>query len=259
MTSWIAISSTEHADERWLPRKDFANVANMQVVEVFASEISVVTHHFPIGFVKRDDDYQLVALVGLEKDRNLYVDVKGRWISEYIPASLRCYPFISADHKEKADEKVICIDQDCLTDNSDAPRLFNDDGEQEESLTEVVNFLIRCTQDRAATHAACKALAQAGVIEAWPLNVQKGEDEGITSIEGLCRINEAKLNSLDAAEFSGLRETGAFTLAYAQLFSMPQLRQLDRRHRFLVLQQHQLDNHQDVSDSFEADEKLSLD
>jgi hypothetical protein len=259
MTSWIAISPTEHADKRWSPRKDFANVANRQVVELFASEISVVAHHFPIGLVKLDDDYQLVALVGLEKDRNLYVDLKGRWIGEYIPASLRCYPFILTDHKEKVDEKVVCVDEDCLTDNADAPRLFKDDGEQEESFAEAFNFLIRCNQDRAATHAACKALADAGVIEAWPLNVQKGEDEGITSIEGLCRINEAKLNSLGAVEFAGLRETGAFTLAYAQLFSMPQLRQLDRRHQFLALQQHQLDNNQKISDSFEADARLTLD
>ena len=226
---------------------------------MLASEIGVVPHRYTLGFVKQGEDYQLVALVGLEKDRNLYVDLKGRWLSEYIPATLRCYPFILADHKENEDEKVLCIDQDCLTEDTDAPRLFKDDGEQDENFTEVFNFLIRCNQDRETTQAACNALADSGVIEAWPLNVQKGEEEGVTSIEGLCRINEAKLNSLEAAEFAGLRETGAFSLAYAQLFSMPQLRQLNRRHQFLALQQDQLDNNQEVSDSFEADEGLSLD
>jgi hypothetical protein len=215
--------------------------------------------HNTLGFVKQGEDYQLVSLVGLEKDRNLYVDLKGRWLSEYVPATLRCYPFILADHKENEEEKVLCIDQDCLTEDTDAPRLFKDDGEQDENFTEVFNFLIRCNQDRVATQAASNALAGAEVIEAWPLNVQKDGEEGVTTVEGLYRINEAKMNSLVAAEFAGLRETGAFSVAYAQLFSMPQLRQLYRRHKFLALQQSQLDNNQEVSDSFPENESLSLD
>jgi len=80
-----------------------------------------------LGFVKQGEDYQLVSLVGLEKDRNLYIDLKGRWLSEYVPATLRCYPFILADHKENEEEKVLCIDQDCITEDTDAPRLFKDD------------------------------------------------------------------------------------------------------------------------------------
>jgi len=258
MTTWTAISTTEHAQSRWKPRENYSNVATRQVLEVFATEIGVVPHHFPLGFVKNGDEFQLVALVGLNKDRNLYVDLKGRWISEYVPASLRCYPFILVDHKEKEDEKVICIDQDCLTDNAEAPRLFNDDGEQDESFVEVMTFLIRCNQDRAATQAACNALANAGVIEAWPLNVQKGEGEGATTIEGLFRVNEAKLNSLEPLKFAGLRESGAFTLAYAQLFSMTQLKLLNRRHQFLALQQQQLDNNEELENFFLDDTSLSL-
>ena len=105
MPSWTAISPTEHVDSRWLSRKDFANAANLQVVEVLASEIGVVPHRYTLGFVKQGEDYQLVALVGLEKDRNLYVDLKGRWLSEYVPATLRCYPFILADHKENEEDR----------------------------------------------------------------------------------------------------------------------------------------------------------
>jgi hypothetical protein len=61
-----------------------------------------------LGFVKQGEDYQLVSLiplVGLEKDRNLYVALKGRWLSEYAPATLRCYPFILADHKENEEDR----------------------------------------------------------------------------------------------------------------------------------------------------------
>lgn len=250
MTSWIALSPTDHTDTRWLPRKDFANASSMQVIELFGSEINSAPTQYPLGFVKLNDEYQLIALVGLEKDRNLYVDLKGRWLAEYVPASLRCYPFILADHEKKEGESVVCIDQDHLTDDVAASRLFTDDGEQDESLTEVTNFLIRCNQDRAVTREACSALAKAGVIEDWPLNVQKPGDEGEISIEGLYRINEAKLNTLEPLDFAGLRESGAFSMAYAQLFSMPQLILLIRRHEFLARQQQQRDNNEELDNFF---------
>ncbi len=59
--------------------------------------------------------------------------------------------------------------------------------------------------------------------------------ENITLTEGPYRINEARVSSLDATKFAGLRKPGAFILAYTVLFSMPQLRQLHRRHQFLEL------------------------
>ena len=258
MTSWTAISQDEHKDKHWLPRKDFSNVSSMQVVEVYASEISVVPHQFSLGFVKLNEGYRLVALVGLERDKSYYVDVKGRWIGEYVPATLRCYPFIFTDHHEKEDLKVICIDQECLTDDVEAPKLFKEDGDQEDLFSEMFNFLVRCNQDRDVTQAAVNALTKADIFEAWPINVQKGGEDKVIAIEGLFRINEAKLNSLQKEEFSSLRESGAITLAYAQIFSMPQLKQLNRRFEFLALQQHQLDNDQAVADTFPAEVSLSL-
>tara|TARA_B110000971_G_C19902336_1_gene450558 strand:- start:233 stop:421 length:189 start_codon:yes stop_codon:yes gene_type:complete len=53
-----------HAEYRWMPRQDFANIANAPVVEVFAAGINAVVHHFPIGFVKLGDDFQPITLVG---------------------------------------------------------------------------------------------------------------------------------------------------------------------------------------------------
>ncbi len=259
MTNWTAISPAKHAQCRWKPRENFSNVATALVVEVFATEISITPHHFPLGFVKNGDEYQLVALVGLDQGRNLYVDIKGRWISEYLPASLRCYPFILMDNENEEDEKTICIDQESITNQSNAHRLFNDEGEKDQSFVDVINFLIRCEQDRSATQKACSALASSGIIEPWPLNVQRGEGEGATKIEGLYRINEAKLNSLEPLEFASLRETGAFSLAYAQLFSMPQLSKLNRRYQFLALQKQQLDNNEEVANSIQDDVSLRLD
>ena len=247
MTSWTAISPAEHADSRWLPRKDFAFAANKQLVEIFVGELKTVLHYYAVGFVKQDEAYQLVALVGVEKDRSLYVDLNNEWTCEYVPASLRGYPFMLADSERQEDEKVLCIDQDYLTDDSDAVRLFKADGEQDDSITETLNFFVKCDQDRRTTQAACQALADAGVIEAWPLNVARGDDENSLSIEGFYCINEAKLNSLDTAVFAGLRETGAFHLAYAQLFSMNQLTQLSRRSEYLATQQQQIGTDQEVT------------
>ncbi len=199
----------------------------------------------------------MVALLGLEKNRNLYVDLKGNWLSEYIPITLRCYPFALIDHDNQEGEKTICIDQDCFTDDSDASPLYKNDGEKDESFIEAINLLTRCEQDRATTQEASNALFDCGVIEAWPFNVRIGED--VTQIEGIYRINEAKLNSLEPLKFAGLRESGAFSIAYAQLFSMTQLSLLIRRYQFLALQKHQLDSNEEISSSILDDESLQID
>ncbi len=61
-------------------------------------------------------------------------------------------------------------------------------------------------------------LADAGLIEPWPLSVREGE--ATKQIDGLFRVAESRLNELTDDAFSALRRTGALPVAYAQLFSM---------------------------------------
>jgi hypothetical protein len=85
----------------------------------------------------------------------------------------------------------------------------------------VLDFLVQLDANRIATGRAVAALAGAEALAPWPLEVETAE--GRKAVAGLFRVDEARLNALDADAFLALRAAGALPLAYAQLLSMGQL------------------------------------
>ena len=167
MNSWTAISRSEHADARWRPRDGFQFAAKRQVIEVFVNELSVLLPHYTFCFTKEAENFQFVALVGLGGERNLYVNAELKWLCKHVPATLRTYPFKLANNSETG-ERVLCIDENHLTDDADAAPLFDADGNLAPATAEMVKLLKHCDRNRKRTQAAVGELAAAGAIEAWP-------------------------------------------------------------------------------------------
>ena len=84
-----------------------------------------------------------------------------------------------------------------------------------------MEFLQQVEGNRMSTDLAMASLADAGVIEPWPLEVDA--DGKKTALGGLHRIKEAALSSVDDETFLKLRKTSGLPLAYAQLMSMGQI------------------------------------
>lgn len=235
MNNWIAVSRTEHANTYFWPRQGYAFAAKDQVVPVLIAELTKLLPHYALGFIQRGDSYQPVALTGLGGERNLYLNADGRWLASYVPSVLRGYPFALAN--AESGPQVLAIEQGSITDDESAQRLFNEEGQLTSGAQQTVDFLTECEKNRQLTSMACQALSQAGVIEAWPLQINRGEGQEPLKVQGLYRINEQALNQLDAETFSKLRSYGASALAYAQLFSMGQLSQLTERAEFHAKEQ----------------------
>ena len=84
--------------------------------------------------------------------------------------------------------------------------------------------LMQFESERPRMIQACKLLDEHGVIEPWPLQVQNGDK--VEVVEGLFRINEAKLMELPPEALADIRNCGGLMLSYAQLFSMQHMQQL---------------------------------
>ena len=69
------------------------------------------------------------------------------------------------------------------------------------------------------------ALADAGLITPWQINLKQGEK--VVPVKGLYSVDEAALNKLDDEDFLAVRKAGGLAIAYAQLFSMNQLAVLE--------------------------------
>lgn len=230
MPHWIALSTTDHAESLYWPRDGYHFASDQQVVPVLLAELGKLLPHYALGFVKEGERYQPVAITGLGQG-NLYLHPEGKWLGNYVPAALRGYPFRLADNEQG--EKVVCIADDHLTDEPSAKPLFDDEGNVAKTVSDTLEFLKQCEQSRQVTAACVQKLADAGVIEEWPLQIGRGEGQEPLKVNGLYRISEQSLNSLDAETLHGLRG-GPLSLAYAQMLSTHQLGELTKRAEMLA-------------------------
>jgi hypothetical protein len=228
MISWTAISSVAHAKARFRGRSGFEFASKQHVIEVLVDELAEIIGHFACGFIKDETgSYKLVALVGLGGARNLLVNQDNKWLCEYIPATLRGYPFALID-KPNSDpiERILCIDQSFLTEESDANPIFDEEGKLGIDVAEMLSFLNNRDHSRILTQAACSALDDAGVICPWELNINRGEDQEPQSVSDLYRVDRTALSKLDDSVINALFKTGSLEMAYAQLLSMQQIHRL---------------------------------
>ena len=228
MTELTAINPEQHAKKVWKQAATYTFAAADAVVPLVGAELTKAIPLMPVGFVKHEAGYQLVAITSLQRGQNLYVAPDGKWLGGYIPAALRGYPFQLAQH-EGAGEFILCINEasGLVVENTEDGNAFFDDQDQPtQGIKDILNFLTQIKASRDVTEGAVNVLADAGLITPWEINLKQGEK--VVPVKGLFRVDEAALNKLDDENFLTLRKAGGLAIAYAQLFSMNQLATLER-------------------------------
>ncbi|EXJ15989.1 SapC family protein [Imhoffiella purpurea] len=221
MSSIIPVSREVHADKHWRRFESYAFARRMMAVPLVASEIPNASTSMPLAFMRQDERYLPVALMGLEQDSNLFVSPDGRWLARYLPLALRAYPFSLALTKEG--EQILCVDESSglVGEGAGGEPFFTPQGSPSEGLTEIMVMLRQTEAHRVASAAACALLAGQSLFRPWPISV-KG-DAGERQLEGLYQIDESLLNELPDDAFLSLRQAGALSMAYFQLLSMQHL------------------------------------
>jgi hypothetical protein len=220
MANVVPVSTSRHAGKAWRRPASFAFASAQAVVPLVGLEFAKAAVSMPIAFVEQAGLYVTIGVMSPASGRNLFIGPAGQWLGAYVPAALRSYPF-HLGRVEGTEEVALCIDQDSgLVIEADgvAEDFVDADGNHSPTIKAMLDFLLAVEHSRTITALAVTALADAGLIEPWPLAVTIGGEA--TSVRGLFRINEAALNALDDALFLRLRKTGALPLAYMQLLSM---------------------------------------
>lgn len=113
MTRNVILNNIDHADLRVAIRHGSQFGDSVNQVAVFPTEFADVARCYPI-FLRRDADgqWQTVALLGLDRDENLFLEGE-RWNATYIPAVQRRGPFLIGMQTSGADQPphpVILVD-----------------------------------------------------------------------------------------------------------------------------------------------------
>lgn len=247
MTNFVPVNQAQHAGKAWRRPGGFAHAAAEAAAPLVGEEFAKAAVAMPIAFVAQAGRYQPVALMSPIPGRNLFIGPAGQWLGGYVPAVLRFYPFRLARANE-AEKTILFVDQDSgLVVDADgaAESFFDADGNPSPATKSVLDSLTKIERSRMATDRAVAALADAGVIQPWPLKVMA--DGKATPTNGLFRIDAAALNALDDEAFLKLRKSSALPLAYMQLLSMGRLALFDQ----LIRRQQQLAPRQEPQISFD--------
>lgn len=205
---------------------------NVGQVLTFPTEYEDVQREYPIFFRKEfaTGEYQSVALLGLEKDENLFLN-GDRWDAHYIPGVVARGPFLIGFEEQEADgelrkQTVVYVDLDHpRASQTEGTPVFAPLGGNSAYLEQTINVLRGITTGLDVSKAMFAAFTDLALIE--PVQVEiKTSAEQAYSLMGLHSINQQRLAALDGAQLERLNKSGFLQGAYLVLASLGNVRKL---------------------------------
>lgn len=242
--AYVPISHELHKDKHWLRHTSMLFAKGDAVTPLFVDELPAALQSMPIAFIKQDERFAMVAVMGLVPGQNLFVSQRGEWLSDYVPAVYRCSPFKLMATTGSEKEQILCIDENLVTSGPEGERFFNDDSNPTEITMDFFQMVQKLSTHQLLTDNICIDLAKHNLIEPWEITFDTGNE--IKSVNGLFKINETLFNSLPNEAFLELRNSRALTAAYAQLFSTKKLLSLASLLRNIQT----FDNKESLSETF---------
>lgn len=192
-----------------------------------------------IEFIKAASEYVIVfgqdaektvypvVLLGLKVNQNLFVDKKGKWNADYIPAYARRYPFILATPKADAENFTVCIDESYTGFNTakEGQILFDKKGKETAILKQAVEFLQDYQKNVQLTTLFCKNLVKLDLLEPMQANVQMKTGDKF-AIGGFQCVSRKKLKLLKPEKLAELAKSDELELIYTHLLSLNNISRL---------------------------------
>ena len=194
----------------------------VNAVPISYSEFGVACRDYPLAFITTDQGQTFipVAVLGVAGGENLFL-LDGRWDgSVYLPAYLRRYPFcmarVTLDSVEQVD-RLICVEKAFLSD--DGERMFDDAGVALPRWQPIEKLLQEYEADLERGREMSAILADYALLEPFTLQALPKEG-GAVNLGGMHRVDERKLEFLNAAQHKTLIRKGIMGRIYAHLISL---------------------------------------
>ncbi len=237
MAETVILDNVDHAGLRVVVAHGAAYGDAVNQLLVFPTEFRAVQREFPILFVRDPDGaWQSVAITGLERDSNLFLN-DGRWETRYVPAVQRRGPFIIGFRDAAQTDPVISIDlgdprvrRAGNGDSNEGQAVFLPHGGRSPYLEEIIATLQVIFAGIAATVPMFTLLEELDLIEPIALQVSLSDTEHI-KLEGYSTIGADRLAGLSADALDRLNRAGHITSVIYVLASLDNIARLIERQR----------------------------
>ena len=225
----IILNRETHKNLKVRSVPSFSYAAGINSVPLTVDEFAPAAKQLPILFVP--DANKLpnpIALLGLRRDVNLFVEDDGRWTGSYVPAFIRRYPFVLIEGNTP-NELAVGIDAAFPGFNTEVGEpMFGDDGTEGPGLKRAIEFLNAYRTDAQRTKDLVATLQRLDLFIPRVINVQQ-KDGTKFNLEGFFVVDEQKLGKLDEKEAAALLRSGHLAWIYMHLLSMHNITDLFTR------------------------------
>jgi len=217
MTNAVLLENVTYKDLRVRTGYSAEFGDNINMALVFPTEFSFVQREYPIVFRKdTKGELQAFALLGLDKNENLFLDDSG-WNARYVPAVQQRGPFLIGLHEESEEsvnpEPMIHV-------NLDNPRISETEGEPvflrhggNSPFLEHVSRMLQMIYDGAeVAKTMFAAFEEAGLIEPMDLTI-KLDEQTQYKLPDFFTISQDRLEALDGIVLERLNRQGYLQLA----------------------------------------------
>lgn len=238
MTKHVLLDNVNHKNLKIRSGYKPGHGYEVNVARVFPSEFCQLQREYPLFFIKNGETghFEPVAMLGFSADENLYLHAHG-WDADYVPLSVQRQPFLIGFQTQEVDGApaqvpVVHIDLDHPSvSESDGEPLFLPHGGLSPYLERMETILAAVHQGHEANQALSQVFVGLELIESVKVEARL-EDGTTTALEGLYKINEDKLQALNANALEVLHQKGYLRNAYLMLASLQNMpRLISRKNR----------------------------
>lgn len=225
MTNAVLLDNVAHKDLKVITGYSAEFGDNINLAPVFPTEFAFVQREYPILFRKLSNgNIEAVALLGLDKGENLFLDEDG-WNARYVPAIQRRGPFLIGVHPNQdknSDEHELMVHVDL-----DSPRISKTEGAPVflqhggnspylERATRMLQMIAHGTEFAQPMFAA---FTEAGLIDEMVAEVNI-DDRVQYKLPDFLTINQERLAELDGDTLEHMNRMGYLQLAMLLVTSL---------------------------------------
>ena len=204
----------------------------LNAIPISYAEFTAACHDYPIVFISADDGKTFIpmAVLGLANGENLFLR-NGVWDhSVYLPAYVRRYPFcmarVNVDKVEQAD-RLICVEKAFIDEQGET--MFDGEGKAVPRWQGIEKLLQEYEADIERSREMSAILADYALLDPFSLQAQTNAGAEM-NLSGMYRVEEKRLEALNAAQHKNLIRKGVMGRIYAHLISIDNFaRLLDRK------------------------------
>jgi hypothetical protein len=207
-------------ETKFAPIENYNFASEIGAIAVSFRETAEASKYYPIMFIKEGDGFSAIAILGVDQNKNLFVDENGKWLSRYIPSLIRLYPF--AFSKDPSDPKKISIAYDTeskLANTKKGETFFKDDQALSAYGEKIKNGAEELYNDITILKNITKEIERLGLLT--PIDISFGKkDKAQHRITGIYQVDPEKLNKLSDTEVLNLTKIGGMNLINNHLNSL---------------------------------------